>query len=328
MAKLSNRNAAVSPTADAIYKAWEGSEDEWRRPHLGASSIGKQCHRFTWYTFRWVARPEFSVARARGQMLRLFDRGKREEAVIYAELRRAGFTVSEGDEHGNQWRVSFLGGHFGGGADGAVLGIPEAPLTWHLLELKTHNAERFEKLEKEGVLKANPEHYDQMQTYMRGLNLKRALYFAVCKDDDRIYTERIEYDGEHARRVEEKARIVIEANEPLSRVSENPTWYECKMCSFYKPCQLGAVELLARNCRTCISSTARPDGTWWCEHKQTTLDVAAQRAGCGEHLLIPKLLPYEAVSFDPQARSVSYRGDRGLRVVDHGGKLITAIEET
>lgn len=34
--------------------------------------------------------------------------------------------------------------------------------------------------------------------YMIGTNLDRALYFAVCKDNDEIYTERVRYVKETA----------------------------------------------------------------------------------------------------------------------------------
>jgi hypothetical protein len=49
-------------------------------------------------------------------------------------------------------------------------------------------------LEKKGVKVSKPMHWAQMQVYMLGTKIERALYVAVCKDDDRIYTERVKYD--------------------------------------------------------------------------------------------------------------------------------------
>src|SRR6185369_15095725 len=81
-------------------------------------------------------------------------------------------------------RASFINGHFGGTPDGIIRGIPEAPATWHILELKTSNDSRWTELSKKGVELACPEHYAQMQVYMVGAKLDRALYLAVNKDDD------------------------------------------------------------------------------------------------------------------------------------------------
>ena len=123
----------------------------------------------------------------RGRMLRLFERGHREEAWLIDDLRAIGCDVWDVDpETGRQWRVE-LAPHFGGSCDGVVLGLPDAPKTPHVFEAKTSNRERFEELVHRGVRWAKPEHFAQMQVYMLGLKLTRAAYFAVCKDDDRIY---------------------------------------------------------------------------------------------------------------------------------------------
>jgi len=48
--------------------------DDGHRTHLGASLIGDECKRKLWYVFRWVKSGLFD-----GRMLRLFNRGHREE---------------------------------------------------------------------------------------------------------------------------------------------------------------------------------------------------------------------------------------------------------
>ena len=84
-------------------------------------------------------------------MIRLFDRGNREENVIVGHLRAAGMQVETHDVNGRQYRFTACDGHFGGSMDGAVLGVIEAPQTWHLLEMKTHNAKSFAELQKKAL---------------------------------------------------------------------------------------------------------------------------------------------------------------------------------
>ena len=60
---------------------------------------------------------------------------------------------------GQQWRASALGGHVGGSMDSALLGLKEAPKTWHCAEFKTHNKKSFDDLEKKRVRKAKPMHF-------------------------------------------------------------------------------------------------------------------------------------------------------------------------
>jgi hypothetical protein len=112
-----------APTRDAILEAYEADREDGRRPHLGASQIGKSCERALWYDFRWV-----TPARFPGRMLRLFETGQLEEARLVKNLRRIGATVLEVDpETGRQWRVEAHGGHFGGSLDCVALGLIEAP---------------------------------------------------------------------------------------------------------------------------------------------------------------------------------------------------------
>ena len=62
------------------------------RKHLGASIIGKKCAKQIWYNFRHAIAGDFSSKnRTHGQMLRLFNRGHREEDAIRPILERVGF---------------------------------------------------------------------------------------------------------------------------------------------------------------------------------------------------------------------------------------------
>ena len=260
-----------SPTLTIIDEQTEDNVEDWRRAHLGDSIIGDPCERLLWYAFRWFSPPDF-----KGRILRLFRRGQNEEATIVADLRLAGVTVSEGPTEGEQWRFSSLGGHFGGSMDAAILGLHEAPKTWHVGEFKTHNKKSFDLLVKDGVEKSKPKHYAQMQSYMHKSGMTRAVYIAVCKDDDRYHLERIHYDKYFAGELQEKAERIIFATEPPPKLSERPDYYLCKWCSHYQICHQDQTTE-ERNCRTCQFSTPLKDGGWLCTKYTCMLDVDEQK---------------------------------------------------
>src|SRR5574337_815622 len=125
----------TSPTVAAIFAGYEKREAaEPRRGHLGASVIGKPCERQLWYAFRWAYQEQFE-----GRMLRLFQRGHREEDWFAADLRSTGAQVHSVDPRtGQQFRFSAVGGHVGGSMDGCALGLIEAPKTWHVAAGSLH----------------------------------------------------------------------------------------------------------------------------------------------------------------------------------------------
>lgn len=58
------------------------------RAHLGGSIIGNSCMRAIWYSFRWAKRPVFQ-----GRILRLFERGHKEEFRFVEYLQLLGIKV-------------------------------------------------------------------------------------------------------------------------------------------------------------------------------------------------------------------------------------------
>jgi hypothetical protein len=132
-----------------------------------------------------------------------------------------------------------------------------------------------------------------MQTYMHGLGIDRALYVAVCKDDDRIYTERVRYDREVAERAIARGQRLALADEMPPPLSTDPTWYECKWCPSHKVCHEGLGVTAPQSCRTCAHSTAMPDSTWRCErHNADGIPLGFQRTGCDDYELHDHLLPF------------------------------------
>src|SRR5690606_24869813 len=125
---------------------------------------GEECSRFLFYVFRWAKQEKFP-----GRMLRLFDRGQREEERIVAWLQGAGVKIIDKDDNGKQFRVSDCDGHFGGSLDSEILdlpklkGIPKALRGITIVgEFKTHNDKSFQELKKKGVFSAKYRHWVQM----------------------------------------------------------------------------------------------------------------------------------------------------------------------
>lgn len=258
---------------------------EQPRPHLGASMLGHKCDRWLWLSFRWAVVEKFS-----GRILRLFRRGHNEEQQIISDLRSIGLDVRTPSE--GQSRVEF-GCHVSGSLDARIeKGVPGATKTPHVAEFKTHSLKSFNELKAKGVQVAKPMHWAQMQVYMLGTGLNRALYVAVCKDDDRMHTERIELNKEAAQKLVDRGRRITLSDRMPEPLSTDPTWYECRYCAGHDQC-FGSKTTKQVNCRTCAHSSAFSDDTWHCAKWDDDIPLDAQRIGCESHVLHPDLVPWE-----------------------------------
>lgn len=273
-------------TAQAIYALHaRRSAAEQARSYLGWSEIGHPCERALWLKFHWAETDAFD-----GRMARLFDTGHREEARLLQELRDIGCKVYDRTPEGGQFGVSSVGGHFRGHLDAIVEGLPEAPKTPHLVDVKTIKYKKFDELLKKGMRSLYPKYWAQAHGYMGHMELKRAMFVFVCKDDDRIHVERFDYEPASFKAYEDRAARIVNAATPPPRISEDPAWFECKFCQFQPLCH---GELAPQvNCRTCTHSTARLDGDarWVCERYDCDLPIENQRQGCADHRFIPILL--------------------------------------
>ena len=272
-------NNLFSPTVDLIYSTYTNSPP---RPHLGASEIGKACERALWYSYHHCKLPSFEP-----RMLRLFETGKREEERIIRELRRAGVYVCDLGNDGNQIRFEMFGGKFAGSCDGIVLGIPEAPKTPHLLEIKTANDKSYKQMLKHGVEHSKPLHFAQMMVYMGAVGLKRALYIVVNKNTDEIYSERIEFHKPTYDLLINKAERIVTSDAPLERFES----FECKWCEYQKICEWEEMPHIC--CRTCAH--------WGrCETEEV----------CERHIFNPHLVHSEAVDASEEENWILYADGR------------------
>lgn len=272
----------------------EENQEEEHRAHLGGSLIGHPCMRHIWYKFRWYKKEKFQ-----GRMLRLFQRGHNEEESFNELLTITGVKLFHVKPN-PQKRFFMLGGHFSCEVDGIAENVLEAPKTPHVLEFKTHNHKSFlsligetetgyKKLRDTISFQAHTEanknrHWAQMQVGMGMSRLTRALYLAVNKNDDCLAQERLRFDKDAFERLVEKAETVIYTTVKPPRISERPSWYECRLCDFHGICH--GDEVPERNCRTCRWSRAKEDGTWFCVSRETPIPEEHQRKehSCYEQL--------------------------------------------
>lgn len=262
---------------DRIYKAIEKSKanPDLYLGRIGASFIGEECIRQIWFDWRGFAREQFD-----GRMLRLFQTGHLQEDRIIADLRLAGFSVWDKNEAtAAQFEYSDDTGHFVTKVDGIVKDVPESTKP-HLLEVKTHNKNSFTALVKKGVQESKPNHYAQVQMSMKLAGLTRALYVALCKDDEQYYVERIREDKKYQEKLDKKIKSLTGAQLRPAGISDDASSFGCKFCAYKQVCTKEVEPL--RHCRTCSMCTPVAEGKWLCELNKDTLSIDRQRLGC-EH---------------------------------------------
>jgi hypothetical protein len=267
------------PEQQIIDRVYAAVQKEKAKPdlylgRLGSSFIGEECLRQVWLDWRGFAREEFE-----GRMLRLFETGHLQEARIVADLRRAGFAVWDQQPDGRQYEWHDTSGHFVTKVDGVIKDVPESDKP-HLLEVKTHNKNSFSALVKKGVQEAKPTHYAQMQVSMALGGFSRALYVAVCKDDEQFYVERVKEDPAEQDKLQRRIVKLVEARLRPAGISDDGSSFGCKYCAQRQVCTREVEPL--RHCRTCAMCTPGPEGKWVCELNSETLSVDRQRLGC-EH---------------------------------------------
>jgi len=269
---------------------------EQPRPHMGASALGHACDRWLWLSFRWSVQPQFP-----GRILRLFRRGREEEPNIIKDLRSIGLKVREVNA---QERVTF-GSHVSGSLDAIIdSGMPGDEKSKYISEFKTHGQKSFDKVVKEGVKKAKFEHWVQTQIYMAGTGIHKAMYVAICKNTDEMYTEILEYDHDAAQKYIARGQRIALTDRMPEPLSTDPTWFECRFCSAHKFCH--ETKLTEHvNCRTCAHSTSLSDDTWHCKKWDDIIPFEAQLSGCDSHVLHPDLVPWKQ-SESPDDMTAAY----------------------
>lgn len=273
-------------------------KNEPKRGYLGMSFIGEECERRQWYGFRFTNENNFDA-----ETLRRFEDGHRGEELMASRLRLVpGVQLYTHGQDGKQFGFQALGGHFRGNIDGAIVGLLQAPKTYHVWEHKV--SEKFNQLlkykntlgEKAALAKWNPTYYAQAICYMHYSGMER--HYLTCDTPGGRATVSVRTDADKAvaERMEAKAERIIFAAEPLPRLSDDPAFYQCKYCPSAGVCHRG--EMPQVSCRTCLHATPEldGDGRWSCAKRAIpSLTLAAQQAACSDHLYIPALVTWGAL---------------------------------
>lgn len=276
------------PTLVAAMKALEqreGSRGHSRR--VGGSSVGKDCTRAGWYSFRWTSPVVMS---AKGLMT--VNDGHRGE-IVMADLLKGVEGVQlwteDPDNPGKQISFELVDGHFVGKLDGVILGLLQAPKTPHVWEAKVVNQKKFDKLkkdvekfgEKNALEQWDIVYFAQAQMYMHGMKLDRHYLTVATPGVREIVSVRTEYQQNRAEMYVGRAESIVFASGIPSRISKDPAFFGCKWCDHSDVCHGGAAPL--RNCRTCRWSSPVPGGLWMCAKLDDLLSFEAQQAGCDQY---------------------------------------------
>ena len=211
-------------------------ESEPPRAYLGASSIGEECSRKLWY--RYNGHKEKFDAKT----LRRFADGHRTEDVVLGWLLRSNIELFTRSTDGGQLGFEILEGKFSGHYDAIGRGFPQAPKTWHIVEVKCVNEKAFEELkklksqnEKTAIELWKPEYWSQVQVYMHMEKLTRSIHIVATPGARDLISVRTDYNKAHAEAMLAKAKRIIDAKQPLERIG-GPTFWKCKNCSFRDIC--------------------------------------------------------------------------------------------
>lgn len=307
------------PTLEALEQQLVLDNPAQQRTYIGGSVIGRECERELWYAFRWVLENSFDAA-----TLARFADGHASEAIIAERLKSIhGLRLWTHDEQENQYGYRDLGGHLRMHLDGVVKGLVQAPKTPHVWEHKCVNERKFKSLEKKKKdhgEKMALEHWDttyfsQAQMYMGQSGLKRH-YLTVATPGSRDLTScRSEFDPAVYKWLMEKAQRVAFSETPPPPISRKADHYLCRWCNFTENCHGSKIARV--NCRTCAHVTPLEDGSWRCEYHNKALSNKDQRAGCGDHVFIPDLVPFaDSTDMDAEANTISYQTKAGTRFIN------------
>lgn len=299
---------------------------------MGASSIAVKCERACWLSFHWAITKKIEP-----RIQRIFEVGKIYEDMMKSYLEKS--LKIEIKYTGKEQIKVEIAPHFVCMPDGIILnGVPTAEKTIHTWECKSCNKDTYNKLVKDGLQLAKPEYYIQTQCemYAASLFLKkkvdRAFFTALCKDNEEIYAERIDFDEETLNTYLAKAERIRTANTLPNAISEDPTFFLCKMCPYSTFCFL-THEIKNINCRTCTHSTPEENGTWSCALDKMynweigVLNKEWQESGCDYHAFNPSLMfNYPHVAECSTETSVAFENPSTGEIVVNGIDGISSEE--
>lgn len=225
-------NVAINEAMDRAVLA--RSQTEPPRQYLGASSIGDECLR----KIHWQWRRPKPVDKA--STARVFARGHIFEKMLAEQFVLAGFNLQRG---GPETEFTDADGRFRGHCDGIFRSGPELdgggyPALW---ECKALGEKSWKQIERDGLKKAKPAYYAQVQLYMAYLELtdNPTIFSALNVENGQLVNLLIPFSPADAQAAIDRAVIILradQANETLPRVTDDPSDFRCRFCSYSGEC--------------------------------------------------------------------------------------------
>lgn len=279
-------NLSLQSDRDKLEELIEADIDEYcsdfyhssHRKHLGASTLGEACSRKLFYMFRWV-----KDVKHEGRIQRIFNVGHEAEPRFIQYLKGIGFEFLEPTE--KQFRISGCNGHYGGSLDGKCIAPGRYQISEPLIflnEFKTNNTgSGFTNIDKDGLMKAKPKHYAQMCAYGFKEQLKYGLYLIENKNDSSIIIKIVELDWTYGASLERKAEEIIYSKQPPNRISDTPSYFDCRYCDYVGVCHNG--EKVEINCRSCKHANPIKNSQWECYYYKSIIPDEWIAKGCSNH---------------------------------------------
>lgn len=214
------------------------NKKETPRNYLGGSRLGGPCERALQYEY--FNTPKDFGKEFTGKTLRIFKRGFWVENMMIGWM-HACFNIRTADNNGKQFGFESFNGKVKGHCDGVIVTGPDDYKYPALWENKGTGAKAFNLVKKDGLKKAKPEYYAQIQIYQKHFKLtdNPAFFSIVNMDSMKIYWERIKHDSAYADMLDAKAARIIQAcdaGELLPKQFNDPSFYICKWCAWYDRC--------------------------------------------------------------------------------------------
>ena len=230
------------------------------RQYIGASGIGQPCDAYLAFSLRG-----FPDTPPSAQLLRIFREGHRIEDQVVADLKEAGFWVSEVDPvTKKQYEFKEYGGNVVGHADGVISLDKHDSSTSEvaLLEIKSMNDAKFRKFKSDGVKVSHPAYNSQVQMMM-GLSdgrYKKAVLVAYNKNTSAYASEIIPFSEKDFEFI--KARIQIVISNEARKIAKDETDWRCRSCFKTDACWEKVTPI--KECASCMHSAADPEERWHC----------------------------------------------------------------
>lgn len=199
------------------------------RTYLGGSVIGKECDRQLWYEYHQP------ILNQDPRIQRIFDMGHLLESYVIALLKHSGYQVHHVDGE-NDAQFGFTDGKIAGNIDGVII-LNDHP---HLLEIKSASEKRFNEMVKKGVAISDPVYFTQMQVYMKYMELDKALFVAINKNDCSIHIEVVEFDKMHADYMVNRGKEIVEMKSEPERKYKTKAFFKCQYCNYKEKCWDGS----------------------------------------------------------------------------------------